>query len=684
MSTTTVAAAAAATTTAPVLTTPQGDDSDEQKQVLAAVEGSGGEGDEQKQALAAVEGSGGKGDPEDATMSTTNVVDAADTGAKRDANATSTAKTPNARVAAEVEDVVMSDVEGGSDDEASRVLPRHRHKRHRHKKHHHHRKKKHKKGKRRSKGGASDHSRGEVGTDDDSSDDEGAAASIEGDSDDAAQRPTKRQRHSRSVHKDDGATASSRASSSRSSSHSSSSVVDPSRIALQPTTPTVTDKGSGSKRATASRAPGAADDASPPTVRLKKALFGRSFEAFNLLVDSNFKRNKVVTAVVVPFQDLIRVVKTIGGMKVPQAHCWIVKDYIPPCDAHIEEATEVKAAVHCGKPSNWVLKVDGHFVCDAHKPANKHECSRATLASAFSGLMIVSTNNINMAVRAHIPGFIEGDMGSVTDFALAIGVAKEMMERCWKFRDPTCKNIRVSITEDEQGGTKLAFSPQRRRLDSKKVSGLLVDSEDMRHFPATIAMPKQMNADTGVTMMLSTALLGGFADLFNAQAGSEVELTVDQMKLKDGRSHHLMGEDTELLSFTFRGGLDATASLLEASRSFFSATQVRKTEAAPSAVGASVEFATTRISLMNLDRNAIARMLSRDQARDFEPVHLVRTRYARDNLVNASKLAVTEFGGSILLFTGRDEMTPLVFSHTLPSGGILLITLGVSVLEGEG
>lgn len=587
-----------------------------------------------------------------------------DKGEEKEVPAQAPSPAPSEEAAEAAGDVVMtSDIDNSSSEEESTTIRRK--KKRKHKKKH---KKRHKK-KGHSRSGRKRHREEE---EEEQSDNESDASGGESASSEAAP-PAAKEGGPAKIIEDDDDEEKAPPSKRRRKKEEDDAAADETRISLHDSPPPSSTT--------------AAD--SPPMRRLTKAMFDQSYEAFNLLIDSQFDRNKVVTSVVIPHQDLMRVIESIGGMKLSKVQCWIVKDYIPPCDAHIKEATELQPAVLCNEPSHWVLKVDGHFVCDKHKGDDPKASTRTSLASAFTGVIFVATNKLDLAIRAHVPGFIEGDIGHITDFDLDINTATAMLKRCWLYRHSTCQNVRIAITEDEedQGMSNIRFSPQTRRIDSKKVSGLIVDCEEIRRFPASLVMPDQINVDTSVTMMLTIPLLAGFNDLFNGASGSDVELTVDQLKCKEGTSNRILNSGTELLSFTFRGGLDVTCSMVKNRRCFYSATKVIKTEATPSAVDSSVGFATTRVANMNLDRPTIARILKKNTTttsdgmvvfRDFEPVHLVRTRYARGNLVNAAKVVLHKFNNeSVLLFTGREEQMPLVWSHSLPHGGILMITLGV-------
>jgi hypothetical protein len=84
-----------------------------------------------------------------------------------------------------------------------------------------------------------------------------------------------------------------------------------------------------------------------------------------------------------------------------------------------------------------------------------------------------------------------------------------------------------------------------------------------------------------------------------------------------------------------------------------------------------------------MDRAKISRLLRQNSGKDFTGRHLVKTRYARDLVVNTMNIMLNEFNvDSVVMFTGT-EPSPLTISHMLPNGGILNISIGVAFEEEE-
>ena len=410
-------------------------------------------------------------------------------------------------------------------------------------------------------------------------------------------------------------------------------------------------------------------------------LYDHKFEAFNLLVDPTMhsRATNVDTAMVMQYQDLKLAFTAIEKMKIDKASGWMVQNYVPPCDFEVVDATNTKPEELCGATSTWIRTSDGHFVCDKHKPPEAGAAAAVASKHKFTGVILVGTDKVAMAVRAHVQGVVEGKggMGKLTDFSVFVKSALPMMERAMAYAAPKCTCLRLSIaTSDSSDAPRLIFSPQTRTSDSKKVAGLMVDVESMRYFPAALDMPDQININPQVTIMASVMLLAGFEKVFGPHCGEQLKLSVNAvLPTRKG----VLDDNIEILSVTFAGGLNDAESLMKPERHLFSCTRTIKTDVNKSTVtGAGAEFAITRVEDLDMDRDNISRKLQRNGGKNFAPKHIVATEYSREYLVHMMNLVQKHFDvKAVMMFTGVDP-SPLYVCHKLPHGGILNITVDVT------
>lgn len=98
--------------------------------------------------------------------------------------------------------------------------------------------------------------------------------------------------------------------------------------------------------------------------------------------------------VVVPLPALQCVLSVIPKLKTEEIMIAFVHNMTPVC-AHAD----------CGQVGAWSCQADGGIVCDAHKPADDM-CIAVTERHAFSGLVVLATDELTIQLRVHIPGLV--------------------------------------------------------------------------------------------------------------------------------------------------------------------------------------------------------------------------------------------------------------------------------------
>lgn len=382
-------------------------------------------------------------------------------------------------------------------------------------------------------------------------------------------------------------------------------------------------------------------------------------------------------SVAVPYVDLKQVIRTVMGMQLERLSMFVVQNYVPPCNAITKEATDVCPAELCGGACTWALAVDGSFVCDAHRPEDDSQVHRVTEAHAMSGIILLAENKVDVGVRAHLPGEVVGTLDEFSAFELIVQGLSDTMDRAFNHASDRCTHIRVCVdTTDGESMPRISFQPNRMKARSKQVGSISADSEKLQFFPAPQDLPLQLTAISAVTLMLQVPLLQGFKKLFTSSTAKGIVLDIAQL-CPVGGSAGVITADTELMGFTLRAGMDATACAAKVQRHFFSTTRIVKSAAEAgdiSAVRGSVGFATDRVQRMDIPRNTIGRLLQQKNGKLFEARHLVHSKFELAHVVNAFNIALKDLAASrVYLMTA--EQCPIAMVHKLPSGGILMVQL---------